>query len=98
MAYTRTYTARMLLEPGDDLEQLRWLQREAFENRAKADVLRIIDYTERQIPIEDLPPAAGKDLPRPLTDYECYEFVGVAEVDQELLATFTAPAEAATDA
>lgn len=99
MPYTRKYTARVLVEPDTDLEQLRWLQREAFERLAAGASLKIVDYSERQVPIEDLPPSAAKPLKRPLADFECYEFVGVAEVDHEAVAAFARPAdEAPSDA
>ncbi|TWS20771.1 hypothetical protein FK529_05440 [Tsukamurella asaccharolytica] len=94
MPYTRTYKARLLVEPDTDLEQMRWLQRESFQRRAAADMLRIVDYTETEIPTDELNPAVAKDLPRPLEDYQCFEFIGVAEVDRDAVAALTAEAPA----
>lgn len=78
MAYTRTYRTIIPVEPDANLEVLRWLARESFERQAGGDSLRITDYRESTVPLEDIPPRAAKELPKPLSDYQFYEFTATA--------------------
>jgi hypothetical protein len=40
--------------------------------------LRIVTYAEDTVPAEDIPPKAGKQLGRPVTDYEWFRFTATA--------------------
>lgn len=86
MAYSRSYRAVVPVEHGIDHETARWLARESFEKRATSDCLHIADedYTERQMSIDEIPPKAMKQLGRPLTDFDWYEFTAVARLNQVL--------------
>jgi hypothetical protein len=77
MAYTRTFSTVIPVEPGADLEVLRWLTRETFERKAELDALRIIDYTEAEVDPDELPPKAAKQLGRPLTEFQWHRFSAV---------------------
>lgn len=84
MPYQRLYRTIVPLEVGADLTVARWLARESFEKKATADGLRIIDYTERDVPVDEVPPKTMKTLGRPLTDFTWHEFAGTGELDQAL--------------
>lgn len=78
MAYTRTYTTVVPVEPGTDMVTLRWLVRESFERKAADDLLTLADYTETELSVDDIPPKAAKQLPRPLSDYTWHKFTATA--------------------
>ena len=78
MAYTRTYTTVIPVEPGADAATLRWLTRESFERKAAGDLLTIVEYTETTLSADDIPPKAGKQLPRPISDYTWHKFTATA--------------------
>lgn len=78
MAYTRTYHTVIPLEPGADVEVARWLTRESFERKADSDCLRITDYTEGTLTVDQIPPKAAQQLPRPLADYQWLSFTATA--------------------
>lgn len=78
MPYTRNYRTVIPVEPGADVEVLRWLTRESFERKADGDCLRLVDYREGTVAAEDIPPKAAKQLAKPVTDYLWLEFCGVA--------------------
>ena len=84
MAYQRQYRTIFPVEHGSDHDLARWLARESFEERAGADGLQIIDYSEREVPVEEIPPKVMKQLGRPLTDFEWFEFTGTGKLDKEL--------------
>lgn len=79
MAYRKTYRTVIPVEPGTDRDVLLWLTRESFERKAEADALRIVEFSHRPVAADDLPPKAEKQLGRPLTDFEWFEFTGVGE-------------------
>jgi len=78
MAYTRTYHTTVPVLPDADRDLMRWLARESFEVKAEGDGLRIVTYAEDIVPAEDIPPKAGKQLGRPVTDYEWFRFTATA--------------------
>lgn len=78
MAYTRHYHTVIPVEPGADLEVLRWLTRESFTRKAESDCLHIVDYTESTVKLEDIPPKAAKQLSRPLSEYQWLKFEATA--------------------
>lgn len=78
MAYTRHYRTIIPLEPGGDPDVLRWLARESFERKADGDCLRIVDWQETQLAPEEIPPKAGKQLGRPVADYDWFAFSATA--------------------
>jgi len=84
MAHEKIYRVIVPVENGADLEVLRWLERESFEKRATADSLQIVDYTERSVSVEDINPKAVEQLGRPATDFDWFEFTGVARLDESL--------------
>lgn len=90
MGYKRTYRVVIPVEPGTDVELLRWLTRESFERKALGDSLRLVEYSESVVPLDRIPPKAADHLPLPLSDYEFREFVGVGEVDDDVIAWLTA--------
>ncbi|ALF00456.1 minor tail protein [Mycobacterium phage BoostSeason] len=77
MAYTRTYSTIVPLEPGTDRELALWLARESFERKAEGDALVLVEFEHRDVDPDDLPPKAEKQLGRPLTDFEFVEYTGV---------------------
>lgn len=84
MAYQKQYRTIVPVELGADIALARWLARESFEKRAASDCLQIVNYSERQVPVDELPPKAMEQLGRPLTDYDWYEFSGVGQLDKAL--------------
>lgn len=78
MAYTRTYTTVIPVEPDTDAAVLRWLTRESFERKAAGDLLTIVDFTETKLTAADIPPKAAKQLPRPISDYQWHRFTATA--------------------
>lgn len=78
MPYTRRYHTIVPVEPGVDLDVLRWLVRESFERKAAGDSLRIAEYVEAEIGADEIPPKAAKQLGRPLTDFLWHSFSAVA--------------------
>ncbi|ALF01399.1 minor tail protein [Mycobacterium phage LilPharaoh] len=83
MPYTKSYRTIIPLEPGGDLELLRWLTRESFENTAANMGLTITEYNEREVPWLDLPPRAAEHLPLRADEYTWHEFSAVATLPQE---------------
>lgn len=84
MAYRKTYRTVVPIEIDADIEVARWLARESFENTAAADCLQIVEYTERELAIDDIPPRVLGQLGRPLSDFRWFEFTGVGELNQPL--------------
>lgn len=86
MAYQKQYRTIVPVEHGLDHDQARWLARESFEKRAAADALNIADadYTERQVPVDEIPPKVLEQLGRPLTDFDFFEFTAIGRLNQEL--------------
>jgi hypothetical protein len=84
VAYQKQYRTIVPVEHGNDHDTARWLARESFEKRATSDGLQIIDYTERAVPVDEIPPKVLKQLGRPLTDFDWFEFTGVGKLDKEL--------------
>lgn len=80
MAYTRSYHTIVPLEPGGDVDVLRWLARESFERKAAGDCLTIVDWREGTVPANEIPPKAGKQLGRPVGDYQWFSFAATATV------------------
>lgn len=78
MPYTRHYQTVIPVEPDTDLDVLRWLTRESFENKAAGDCLHIVDYKESTLTVDDIPPKAAKQLARPLGDYQWLKFEATA--------------------
>ncbi|AEK09837.1 minor tail protein [Mycobacterium phage Pixie] len=85
MPYTKIYRTVLPLEAEHDVEQARWLTRESFERKAAQHGLQIVDYTERVLGLDEIPPKAADHLPLPLSAYTFHEFVGTAQVNQTLL-------------
>jgi hypothetical protein len=78
VAYTRTYRTVVPVAPDADVDLLRWLARESFEQKADGDMLRIISYAESTLRPDQIPPKAAKSLGKPLTDFVFYEFTAQA--------------------
>lgn len=78
MAYTKRLRAVIPVDPDVDLEVLRWLTRESFERTAAGENLRIIEFTEAELPADDIPPKVGKQLGRPVTSFAWHRFDAVA--------------------
>lgn len=78
MAYTRTYHTVIPLEDGADVDLLRWLTRESFERKAASDALKIDTYLEAEVDAADIPPKAGKQLPKPISAYRWHSFTATA--------------------
>lgn len=84
MTYQKNYRTIVPVEIGLDHETARWLARESFEKRAASDGLELVDYTERDVPVDEIPPKAMEQLGRPLTDFSWFEFTGLGRLNQEL--------------
>ena len=78
MAYTRTYQTIIPLDDGVDLEVARWLMRESFERKAAGDALHIDTYVEAEVDAAEIPPKAGKYLPKPISAYRWHQFTATA--------------------
>lgn len=78
MPYTRTYRTIIPVELDADLDLLRWLSRESFERKADGDGLRIETWSEEQVPADDIPPKAGKQLGRPVESFQWWRFTATA--------------------
>lgn len=85
MATTKQFCATVPLEPGGDVEQLRWLARESFERAASKRGMRVHDYTETIVSPLEIPDKAAKHLPRPIHEYEWFRFEAVGRVDDVAL-------------
>lgn len=84
MAYQKRYRTIVPVEHGLDPDVARWLARESFENRATSDGVQLIDYSEREVSVEEIPPKVLKQLGRPLTDFAWLEFTGTGKLDKDL--------------
>lgn len=84
MSYERKYRTIVPVERGADLEVARWLARESFETKATGDGLEIVEYGERDVAVDEIPPKALEQLGRPLTDFDWFEFSGTGRLNQEL--------------
>lgn len=89
MPYERTYKSVLPIEHGTNLEVARWLARESFEKKATADCLEIVEYAERDVPLNEIPPKAMQQLGRPLSDFTWHEFTALARVSQDLVDSLT---------
>lgn len=54
---TRTYKTTIPYTADTDLDLLRWLTRESFEQKIAADNLILIEYTEHDVAPTAIPPA-----------------------------------------
>lgn len=79
MADQRTYRRIIPLEPGQDLELLRWLTRESFETTAANDACVVVDYSERDVPFDEIPPEVVKRMRLPVRRYRWREYVAIAQ-------------------
>lgn len=84
MAYEKRYRTVVPIEIGADVQVARWLARESFEVTAAADGVEIVEYAERTVPVDEIPPRALEALGRPLTDFEWYEFTGLGRLNKPL--------------
>ncbi|ASR85227.1 minor tail protein [Mycobacterium phage SirPhilip] len=82
MPYTKSYRTIIPIEPGADVEVLRWLTRESFEKAAGFMGLTITEYGEREVPWTELPPKAAEHLPLRADEYEWREFTGTGAVSE----------------
>ncbi|ASR85910.1 minor tail protein [Mycobacterium Phage Niklas] len=90
MPYTKSYRTIIPVEPGADLEVLRWLTRESFENAAGSMGLAITEYAEREVPWLDLPPKAAEHLPLRADEYTWLEFSAVGVIPEVTIEWLTA--------
>ncbi|QJD50326.1 minor tail protein [Mycobacterium phage MarkPhew] len=90
MPYTKSYRTIVPIEPGTDVEVVRWLTRESFEKTAGFDGLTIVEYTEREVPWTDLPPKIAEHLPLRADEYDWREFVGTGAVSETQIEWLTA--------
>lgn len=74
----KQYRRTIPVEPGSDVEQLRWLTRESFNQMAAAEGLRIEDYSEAVVPADQIPQSLAEQLPLAVSEYEWREFTAVA--------------------
>ena len=94
MAYQKTVTSIVPLEHDQDVDTLRWLQREAAERIAERDALTVLDYRELgEIPFTDLPPKASKQMPNPLSTYRWFKFEAVLGIDPVTVEWLTAESD-----
>lgn len=84
MAYERQYRTVVPIELGADVEVARWLARESFETKAAGDALNIVEYSERELSVDEIPPKALEQLGRPLTEFRWFKFTGVGRLDKPL--------------
>lgn len=85
MAKQRTFRPPLVpVERGADVDVVRWLARESFEIAAAGDGMEILDdtYTERKVPISEVPKEFADLLGRPVTDFDWYEFRAVGQVNE----------------
>ncbi|QFG11447.1 minor tail protein [Mycobacterium phage Ekdilam] len=90
MPYTKSYRTTIPIEPGADVEVLRWLTRESFERAAGFDGLTISEYAEREVPWTELPPKAAEHLPLRVDEYDWREFTGTGAVSEVAIEWLTA--------
>ncbi len=83
MAYSKLLATTIPVEPDADLDLLRWLTRESFERTAAAEYLRLTDYTETEVPWEDIPPKVGKQLGAPVEHFQWFRFSATAVRDAQ---------------
>lgn len=74
----KQYRRTIPVEHSADVEQLRWLTRESFDQLAAAEGLRIEEYGEAVVPADQIPAALGEQLPLEVSEYEWREFTAVA--------------------
>lgn len=83
MAYRKRYRCPPIPIPRDepaDEPTLVWLVRESFDRKAASDALVIVEFNDLgEVPPEDIPPKADKQLGRPATDFVWRAFEGVGE-------------------
>lgn len=90
MPYTKSYRTTIPIEPGADVEVVRWLTRESFERAAGFDGLTITEYGEREVPWTELPPKAAEHLPLRVDEYTWLEFTGTGAVSETQIEWLTA--------
>lgn len=98
VSYRKTYRTLVPIEKGADLQVARWLARESFEITGANDGVKIVEYSERDVPVEeatavmdaayrnrgDKPPAVITLMGKALDQFDWFEFSGVGEMDQDL--------------
>jgi hypothetical protein len=95
--YERTYKSVVPIPiRGDDEvrakdgELARWLGRERFEIVVAGDRLEVVEYADRQIPIEEVDPRLGEMLGKPVEAFDWYEFRGVGRLNRAVFDWFAA--------
>lgn len=82
MTYQKRYRT-VIPVPRDqavDEPTLVWLTRESFDHKAATEALVIVDFQDAgEVPPEDIPPKADKQLGRPAAEFIWRAFEGVGE-------------------
>lgn len=73
----------------EDYRTARWLARESFEKTMAGDRLKMVEYEERLVPLEDVDPRLADSL-GPLDQFEWFEFSGLGRLDQDMFDWFAA--------
>ena len=73
-----------------DFDVAAWLVREAFEHWAYDYMLVVVDFSHRELSINDIPPAAAKHV-GPLKALRWFEFTAVMQTDEVRVEEIHAP-------
>lgn len=80
MSSQQKHVSRIIpVEPGTDLELLKWLTRESFEVTAASDQCRILSYSAGQLDAAQIPVKVADDLPHPVEHYDWWLFTADLE-------------------
>ncbi|QFG09975.1 minor tail protein [Mycobacterium phage Antsirabe] len=96
MAYEKRYKTVVPIPRGpvetreQDQAIARWLARESFENTVAGDRLELVEYEERQLAVEDIPPTMAELLGAPVDSFDWFEFSGLGRLNQDQFDYFAA--------
>ena len=78
--HTTSFTVTTPITAGLDVEALRWYTRESFEKLAESRNVEIVEYSETEVPAEDIPAPTRKTYP----DAKWMRFDAVAKYPDDI--------------
>lgn len=88
MAQEKTFRVLGPYPKDSDMSTLSWLCRESAEEKLASEGYEVVEYSEREVPFDDVPPVAIKhllELGLNPDDFMWFEFSGLARVNKPVL-------------
>lgn len=93
MAYEKRFRVLGPYPKDVDRQVMSWLARESAETKLAGDGLEVVEYSEREVPVEEVPPKSLKqmlELGLAAEDFVWFEYSGLGRVNQPVLDWLTA--------